>query len=73
MGTSPPKPVVELVERFSRDRKAFLSPEYKEEQLRHEFLNRPRLRIHRSALSVHTLPDIQEEPIKACPLVKFSA
>jgi len=44
MGTSPPKPVVELVERFERDRKVclcvsarrqvFLSPDYKEEQLR---------------------------------------
>ena len=42
-----PKPVVKLVERFDRDRKAcpegsrrvFLSPDYKEEQLRAEFLN----------------------------------
>jgi hypothetical protein len=39
MGTSPPKPVVDLVERFERDRKVFLSPDYKEEQLRAEFLN----------------------------------
>ena len=39
MGMSPPKPVVDLVERFSRDRKVFLSPDYKEEQLRAEFLN----------------------------------
>ena len=33
MGASAPKPVVELVERFERDRKAFLSADYKEEQL----------------------------------------
>ena len=39
MGASPPKPVVDLVERFERDRKVFLSPDYKEEQLRAEFLN----------------------------------
>ena len=39
MGVSPPKPIVELVARFERDRKVFLSPDYKEEQLRAEFLN----------------------------------
>ena len=39
MGTAPPKLVVDLVERFSRDRKVFLSPDHKEEQLRAEFLN----------------------------------
>ena len=39
MGTSPPKTVVDLVERFDRDRKVFLSGDYKEEQLRLEFLN----------------------------------
>jgi len=37
MGTSAPKPVVDLVARFSRDRRAFQSPDYKEEQLRLEF------------------------------------
>ena len=31
--------MADLVERFSRDRKVFLSPDYKEEQLRAEFLN----------------------------------
>ena len=31
--------VADLVERFRRDRKVFLSPDYKEEQLRAEFLN----------------------------------
>ncbi len=39
MGASPPALVADLVERFERDRKAFLSPDYKEEQLRLEFLN----------------------------------
>ena len=34
MGASPPALVADLVERFSRDRKVFLSPDYKEEQLR---------------------------------------
>jgi hypothetical protein len=39
MGASAPKQVIDLVERFERDRKVFLSPDYKEEQLRAEFLN----------------------------------
>jgi hypothetical protein len=39
MGASPPALVADLVERFSRDRRVFLSPDYKEEQLRAEFLN----------------------------------
>ena len=39
MGASPPALVADLVQRFSRDRKVFLSPDYKEEQLRAEFLN----------------------------------
>jgi hypothetical protein len=49
MGDSPSATVVELVERcgpserpqghIARDRKVFLSPGYKEEQLRLEFLN----------------------------------
>ena len=37
MGASVPKQVSDLVERFDRDRKVFLSPDYKEEQLRAEF------------------------------------
>ena len=37
MGTSPPATVVDLVERFERDRRVFLSADYKEEQLRAEF------------------------------------
>ena len=39
MGASPPALVADLVERFERDRRVFLSPDYKEEQLRAEFLN----------------------------------
>jgi hypothetical protein len=39
MGTRAPDSVRRLVDRFDRDRKAFLSPDYKEEQLRAEFLN----------------------------------
>ena len=38
MGT-PPDALLHLVDRFSRDRKVFLSGDYKEEQLRLEFLN----------------------------------
>ncbi len=38
MGMSPPRLVVDLVERFDRDRRVFLSPDYREEQLRAEFL-----------------------------------
>jgi len=34
MGASPPALVADPVERFSRDRKVFLSADYKEEQLR---------------------------------------
>ena len=36
---SAPDAVKRLVDRFDRDRNAFLSPDYKEEQLRAEFLN----------------------------------
>ena len=38
MGT-PPDAVLRLVDRFSQDHKVFLSSDYKEEQLRLEFLN----------------------------------
>ena len=39
MGTTAPDAVKRLVDRFDQNRKVFLSPEYKEEQLRAEFLN----------------------------------
>ena len=38
MGT-PPDARLRLVDRFSQDHKVFLSDDYKEEQLRAEFLN----------------------------------
>jgi hypothetical protein len=39
MGTPAPDAVKHLVDRFDQDRKVFLSGDYKEEQLRLEFLN----------------------------------
>jgi len=39
MGTPPPDAIKRLVDRFDQDRKVFLSCDYKEEQLRAEFLN----------------------------------
>ena len=39
MGTPPPDSVKRLVDRFDQDRKVFQSGDYKEEQLRLEFLN----------------------------------
>ncbi len=44
MGASASSAVADLVERFSRDRKVFLSTDYKEEQIRAELrpsLSRP--------------------------------
>jgi hypothetical protein len=65
MGTPPPKPVVELVERFERDRKVFLSPDYKEEQLR--VSSGPSPSIRHSSFVIRTFPSmpvIHEESIK---------
>jgi len=39
MGTPAPDALLRLVDRFDQDRKVFLSGDYKEEQLRLEFLN----------------------------------
>jgi hypothetical protein len=39
VGIPAPDTVRRLVDRFDQDRKIFLSPDYKEEQLRAEFLN----------------------------------
>jgi len=39
MSTPAPDAVKRLVDRFDHDRKVFQSPDYKEEQLRLEFLN----------------------------------
>jgi len=39
MGMPAPDAVKRLVDRFDQDHKVFVSPDYKEEQLRAEFLN----------------------------------
>ena len=56
MSTTAPDAVKRLVDRFDRDRKVFLSPDYKEEQLRAEFLNGPRPTIRHSDFGVCTFP-----------------
>ena len=72
MGVSPPKQVSDLVERFDRDRKVFLSPDYKEEQLRAEFLN-PFFESlgwdvsNKAGLTEVFKPVIHDESIRACP------
>jgi hypothetical protein len=55
VGTCPPKPVVDLVERFERDRKVFLFPDYKEEQLR--VSSGPSLSIRHSSFVIRTSHD----------------
>ncbi len=54
MGASPPALVADLVERFERDRKVFLSPDYKEEHLRAVFPNGPSPSIRHSDLEIRT-------------------
>jgi len=54
MGASPPALVADLVERFSRDRKVFLSPDYKEEQLR--VSSGPSPSIRHSSFVIRTSP-----------------
>ena len=72
MTTSAPKLVVDLVEHFERDRKVFLSPDYKEEQLRAEFLN-PFFEslgwdvANKAGLTEVFKPVIHDESIRACP------
>jgi hypothetical protein len=71
MGASPPALVADLVERFERDRKVFLSPDYKEEQLRFESGRRPVIR--HSELGLRTflgVPVIHEESIKVAGATK---
>jgi len=64
MGASPSATVVELVERFEKDRRVSLSSDNKEEQLRV-----PVPAIRRSTFVARTFlaPVIHEESIKACP------
>ena len=52
----PPDAVLRLVDRFSQDHRVFLSSDYKEEQLRAEFLNGPSLSIRHSDFVVRTSP-----------------
>ena len=72
MGTSPPALVADLVDRFSRDRAVFQSLDYKEEQLRAEFLN-PFFESlgwdvsNKAGLTEVFKPVIHEESIKAYP------
>jgi hypothetical protein len=54
MGTPAPDDVKRLVDRFDLSRKVFLSADYKEEQLRAEFLNGPCLTIRHSDFAVWT-------------------
>ncbi len=51
MSTPAPDAVKRLVDRFDQNRKVFLSGDYKEEQLRLEFLNGPCLTIRHSDLA----------------------
>ena len=53
MGT-PPDALLRLVDRFSQDRKVFLSGDYKEEQLRAEFPNGPSLSTRHSDFVIRT-------------------
>ena len=57
MGTSAPDAVKRLVDRFDPSRKVFQSGDYKEEQLRPEFLNGHCLTVRRSDLGVWTFLD----------------
>jgi hypothetical protein len=72
MATPAPDAVKRLVDRFDQDRKVFLSADYKEEQLRAEFLNPfftalGRDMDNRKGLSETFKQVIHEESIKACP------
>jgi hypothetical protein len=68
VGASSPSTVVDLVERFERDRKVFLSPDYKEEQLRAEFLN-PLFEsfVWDRNKALDTIPDIDWKVCLSCP------
>jgi len=72
MGTPAPDAVKRLVDRFHADRKVFLSGDYKEEQLRAEFLNPFFTALgwdmdNKQGLSETFKQVIHEESIKACP------
>jgi len=68
MSTPAPDAVKRLVDRFDQNRKVFLSPDYKEEQLRAE--SDPSPSIRHSHFVIRTflgMPVIHEESINACP------
>ncbi len=67
MGTPAPDAIKRLVDRFDQDRKVFLSPDYKEEQLRSSSLA-----VRRSTFGVRTFlgPVIHEESIKIAGATK---
>jgi GT2 family glycosyltransferase len=54
MGTPAPDAVKRLVDHFDQDRRVFLSGDYKEEQLRAEFLNGHCLTVRRSDFDAWT-------------------
>jgi len=54
MGTPAPDALLRLIDRFDQDRKVFVSPDYKEEQLRAEFVNDHCLTVRRSDFVVLT-------------------
>jgi hypothetical protein len=56
MGSSAPDSVKRLVDHFDLSRKVFLSGDYKEEQLRAEFLNGPCPTIRHSDFVIRTFP-----------------
>jgi hypothetical protein len=56
MGTVATDAVKRLVDHFDQNRKVFLSSDYKEEQLRAEFLNGPCPMIRHSDLGIRTIP-----------------
>ena len=57
MSTPAPDSVKRLVDRFDQDRKVFQSGDYKEEQLRLEFLNGHCLTVRRSDFGVWAFLD----------------
>jgi hypothetical protein len=67
VGASPPAFAADLVERFSRDRKVFLSPDYKEEQLR---VPCPAVRHSTFVARTSHAPVIHEESIKVAGATK---
>jgi hypothetical protein len=76
MGTPAPDAVKLLVDHFDQNRKVFLSPDYKEEQLRTEFLNPFFTALgwdmdNRRGLSETFKQVIHEESIKAADTTKI--